>query len=206
MKIKICGITNLEDAKYCIKLGAAAIGFIFYKQSKRYVEPTIAKKIISELPPFISKVGVFVNEDEATVNNIAKDVKLNLVQLHGEELPDYISKINYPVIKSFRIDDKFDFSKLENYSNCSILLDAFHQTEYGGTGLNFDWTKIPFNLRKKIILAGGVSEENIELIYNDIHPYAVDISSSVEIGPGKKDHNKLDTLFKKFNELKEKQC
>lgn len=204
MKIKICGITNLEDAKYCVKLGADAVGFIFYKQSKRYVEPTIAKNIISELPPFISNVGVFVNEDKKTVNSIAKDLKLSLVQLHGEESPDYVSTINYPVIKSFRIDDKFDFSKLGNYSNCSFLLDAFHKTEYGGTGLSFDWTKIPLNLRKKIILAGGVSEENIELIHNQINPYAVDISSSVEIEPGKKDHKKLDRLFKIFNELREK--
>ena len=204
MKIKICGITKLEDAKYCIKLGADAIGFIFYKQSKRYVEPPIAKKIISELPPFINKVGVFVNEVEKTVNSIAKDLKMSLVQLHGEESPDYVSTINYPVIKSFRIDDKFDFSKMENYSNCSFLLDAFHQTEYGGTGLSFDWNKIPLNLRERVILAGGVSEENIELIHNQINPYAVDISSSVEIEPGKKDHKKLDRLFKIFNELREK--
>ena len=204
MKIKICGITNLEDAKYCVKLGADAIGFIFYKQSKRYVEPPSAKKIISELPPFINKVGVFVNEDEKTLNSIAKDLKMSLVQLHGEESPDYVSTINYPVIKSFRIDDKFDFSKMENYSNCSFLLDAFHQTEYGGTGLSFDWNKIPLNLRERVILAGGVSEENIELIHNQINPYAVDISSSVEIEPGKKDHKKLDRLFKIFNELREK--
>ncbi len=115
MKIKICGITNIDDAKYCVDFGADALGFIFYRNSKRYIDPKIAKNIIEQLPPFISKVGVFVNEDTSVINKIAKEIKLSLVQLHGNESKDYISNINYPVIKAFRIDENFDFSQLENY-------------------------------------------------------------------------------------------
>ncbi|MCW8849791.1 MAG: phosphoribosylanthranilate isomerase [Melioribacteraceae bacterium] len=202
MKIKICGITNIDDAKYCVALGADALGFIFYKKSKRYIEPSIAKKIIAKLPPFISKVGVFVNEEASVINRIAKEIKLSLIQLHGEESMDYISNIDYPIIKAFHVDDNFDFSQLENYKNCYHLLDTYSQKEYGGTGVQFNWEKIPKNIRNKIILAGGVSEENIELIYKTVQPYAIDLSSSVEIQPGIKDRNKLNDLFKKFNDLR----
>lgn len=202
MKIKICGITNIDDAKYCVDLGADALGFIFYRNSKRYIDPKIAKNIIEQLPPFISKVGVFVNEDTSVINKIAKEIKLSLLQLHGNESKDYISNINYPVIKAFRIDENFDFSQLENYGNCYHLLDAYSQKGLGGTGEQFDWTRIPQSISNKIILAGGVSEENIELIYNAVKPYAIDLSSSIEIQPGIKDHNKLNNLFKKFNDLR----
>jgi len=202
LKIKICGITNIKDAKNAVELGADAIGFIFYKKSKRYVDPEIVKSIISELPAFVMKVGVFVNEDPALVNNITKNIKLNAVQLHGDELPEYLSQINCPVIKAFRVDDNFDFKKLSLYKNCTYLLDSFDQKEYGGTGLKFDWNVIPREMSEKIILAGGISSENIEFIYNKILPYAIDVSSSVEIEPGIKDINKLKRLFEKYNELR----
>ena len=202
MKIKICGITNIKDAEYSYQLGADALGFIFYKKSKRYIEPQIAQEIIAQLPPFLTKVGVFVNEDPQVVNQLGKELKLNLIQLHGDESKDYINKIDYPVIKAFRVDDNFNFVQLENYENCYFLLDAYNQKEYGGTGEQFDWTRIPGSIKTKIILAGGVSEENIELIYRTIKPYAIDLSSSVEIQPGIKDHTKLEKLFKKFNDLR----
>ena len=202
MKIKICGITNIKDAEYSYQLGADALGFIFYKKSKRYIEPQIAQEIIAQLPPFLTKVGVFVNEDPQVVNQLGKELKLNLIQLHGDESKDYINKIDYPVIKAFRVDDNFNFVQLENYENCYFLLDAYNQKEYGGTGEQFDWTRIPGSIKTKIILAGGVSEENIELIYRTIKPYAIDLSSSVEFQPGIKDHTKLEKLFKKFNDLR----
>lgn len=202
MKVKICGITNVEDAKLCSNLGADAIGFIFHKKSKRYVEPELVKKMISKLPPFLIKVGVFVNERSSTVNKIADYVKLNVVQLHGDELPEYLEKIKYPTIKAFRVNDDFNFENLNDYENHSFLLDSLHLKEYGGTGLKFDWDKIPNDIKNKIILAGGISEENIEKIYNEVCPYAIDVSSSVEIEPGKKDHNKLKSLFAKINEVR----
>lgn len=202
MKAKICGITNIEDAKICAELGADAIGFIFYKKSKRYVEPNIVKEIITQLPPFLIKVGVFVNEDINVVNSIAQEVGVNIIQLHGDESPEYLKDVNLPVIKAFRVNDEFDFSKLDNYENCSFLFDSFHKDEYGGTGLKFNWNEIPNKIRKKIILAGGISEENVEEIYRDIKPYAIDISSSVEVSPGKKDHKELQKLFEKLNEVR----
>lgn len=202
MKSKICGITNIEDAKICAELGADAIGFIFYKKSKRYVAPKVVKEIINKLPPFLLKVGVFVNEDINVVNSIAKEIGLNIIQLHGDESPEYLKDVNLPVIKAFRVNDEFDFSQLENYENCSFLFDSFHKDEYGGTGLKFNWNEIPNKIRKKIILAGGISEENIEKIYKDIKPYAIDVSSSVEVNPGKKDHKELKKIFVKLNEVR----
>lgn len=202
MKIKICGITNLEDAITCANLGADAIGFIFYKESKRYIEPDYAKSIIDELPPFLVKVGVFVNEKTDEVNRIAQKINLSMVQLHGDEEPEYTAKINYPVIKAFRVKEEFDFTILEKYRNCFYLLDSFSQTDFGGTGNKFNWNSIPNKLRNSIIIAGGISINNIERVSIEISPYAVDVSSSVEIEPGIKDLNKLKNLFKKFNELK----
>lgn len=202
MKVKICGITNIEDAKLCNELGTDAIGFIFYRKSKRYVKPELVKKIISELPPFLMKIGVFVNEDPSVINKIADYVKLNVIQLHGDELPEYLEKIKYPVIKAFRVNNTFNFEVLRDYENSSFLLDSLHPKEYGGTGLKFDWAKIPNDIKNKIILAGGISEENIDEIYNKISPYAIDVSSSVENEPGKKDHAKLKSLFAKIIEVR----
>lgn len=202
MKVKVCGITNLEDAKLCCDLGADALGFIFYEKSKRYINFEDASLIVSELPAFVSKVGVFVNEEATTVNHIAQSVGLTHVQLHGNEDQLHIDKINHPVIKAFRVSDNFDYSTLNYYSGCSILLDTFSDKEIGGTGLTFNWNTIPIEIRSKIILAGGVSEENIETIFNTIEPQAVDISSSLESETGKKDEAKLKNFFNIVNKLR----
>lgn len=202
MKVKICGITNLEDAKLSYDLGANAIGFIFYQKSKRYIEPKEAKEIINQLPVFLQRVGVFVNESSKEINKIAKEIKLNLIQLHGEEPPEVIDDIELPVIKAFRVNENFDYSILSKYKNCSFLLDTFNENEYGGTGQQFNWRKIPSELKGKIILAGGISENNVGSIYKEINPYAIDVSSSIEIEPGKKDHKKLKQLFQKLYELR----
>ena len=164
MKVKICGITNIEDALLSYNLGADAVGFIFYKKSKRYIEPIKAKKIINQLPAFINKVGVFVNESAEEINKVSKEIKLNLVQLHGDETPEIVDQTDLPVIKAFRVKEIFDYSKLKNYKNCYFLLDAYDDKEYGGTGQNFNWNKIPEELKNKKILAGGISVENIEKI------------------------------------------
>lgn len=206
MKIKICGITSLEDAEASYSLGADALGFIFFPDSKRYIDPSRAAEIISRIPPFTVKVGVFVNEKPETVNKIALETGINLVQLHGDETPDYISALNYPVIKAFRVSEGFNFDLLSEYSNCSFLLDTYDAKDYGGTGISFNWDNIPIELRGKIILAGGISEKNILQVHTEINPYAVDISSSIESSPGKKDINKLKSLFKIIGELNTKIC
>lgn len=202
MKIKICGITNIEDALAVESLGADAVGFIFYKKSKRYVEPDSARQIVSALSPFTVKVGVFVNNTPPLINNISEQVGINIVQLHGDEDSKILKEITLPIIKAFRVDDSFDYKKLDEYEKCSILLDTYSDSDYGGTGNNFNWDSIPLDIRNKIILAGGVSSENIEIIYNNIKPAAVDLSSSLEIMPGKKDKNKMEIFFKKVNLLR----
>lgn len=202
MKVKICGITNIEDALLCESLGTDALGFIFYKGSKRFVEPEEAEKIISKLSPFTVKAGVFVNSSSEEINKTATEVKLNVVQLHGDESPDIISKIKFPVIKSFRINNGFDFSILKKFEKTSYLFDTYTEKEYGGTGKSFNWKIIPGELKSKIILSGGISISNIEEIYKNIKPSAVDLSSSLEVEPGKKDSKKVEEFFKKVNHLR----
>ena len=202
MRVKICGITNLEDALTCQELGADALGFIFYNKSKRFIPPAKAAEIVRNLSPFIMKVGVFVNESPEIINQIADDVKLNAVQLHGEESPEFLKMIPFQVIKSFRINNGFDFSILDNYKNAWYLFDSFSEKEYGGTGKSFNWNIIPEDIRSKIILAGGVSSDNITEIYHKIKPAAVDISSSLELEPGKKDKGKVEQFFNIINHFK----
>ncbi len=202
MKIKICGITNIEDALATESFGADAVGFIFYKKSKRYVAPEQAEHIIKSLSPFTTKVGVFVDETFEIINNISKQTGINLVQLHGDENPDIIKSISLPVIKAFRVDDNFDYNELNQYHEYSILLDAYSENEYGGTGNKFNWEKIPVEIKDKIILSGGISSDNIEFIYKNINPAAVDLSSSLEITPGKKDKKKMEKIFNKVNAIR----
>ena len=204
MKVKICGITNLDDALFAEQLGVDAIGFIFYKQSKRYISPETAKVISQKLSAFTAKVGVFVNETEDEINRIAATAKLNLIQLHGDEKPEMISKLLLPSIKSFRVNEDFKFSILVEYPCTNYLFDTFSQNEFGGTGKTFDWNIIPPLVRKRIIIAGGVSEKNVEEIFTKINPYAVDVSSSLETSPGKKDHIKMKSFFQIINQLRSK--
>ena len=201
MKVKVCGITNLRDALLCESSGASALGFIFYPKSKRYISSEDALKIIENLSPFTIKIGVFVNESSEKINGIASELKLNAIQLHGEETPLSTAEIKFPIIKSFRIKEHFDFSILHKYKNAYYLLDSFSKNQFGGTGIKFNWNVIPDKLKNKIILAGGVSSDNIEEIFNTIKPAAVDLSSSLESEPGKKDKEKVKEFFRKFNSL-----
>ncbi|MGD8780803.1 MAG: phosphoribosylanthranilate isomerase [Ignavibacteria bacterium] len=201
MKVKICGITNYGDAKTCIDNGVDALGFIFLKKSKRFVSYEVAEKIISKLPGELLKVGVFVNEDLNVIKKVIKLTKINCVQLHGDETIEFINELDFPVIKSFRVNNDFDFSRLNDYKKHKILLDTYSQSEYGGTGKTFNWKIIPKEIRNKIILAGGVSIENIEKIKNDVAPYMVDLSSSLEYSPGKKNKTKVKEFLNKVREL-----
>ncbi len=202
MRIKICGITNIVDALVAAEYGADAVGFILFSGSKRYIDPENVKKIVKELPAFMTKVGVFVNETTENVNFIMESAGLNIAQLHGKESYDFINEIKSPVIKAISVTDEFDYTQLDAFPDCTFLLDAFHPELKGGTGLSFNWDSIPTSIRDKIILAGGISADNIEYIFKTIKPEAIDLSSSVEVSPGIKDHTKLKQLLNKLNELR----
>jgi phosphoribosylanthranilate isomerase len=202
MQVKICGITNINDALLSCELGANALGFIFYEKSKRYISYVQATEIIRQLPPFVLKVGIFVNPLIHEINEAALSIGLNAVQLHGDETPSYIEQINLPVIKAFRINNEFDYRQMEVYKNCTFLLDSYSPDNLGGTGMTFDWTTIPMKFREQVILAGGISSENIEYIFKHIKPQAIDLSSSLESSPGRKDPNKLKEFFTKVNKLR----
>jgi len=206
MKIKVCGITNIEDALRAEALGADALGFVFYNKSKRYISPTEVKIITNKLSPFTMKVGVFVNESPDMINILSEETGINTLQLHGNEQPEILSKLLLPAIKAFRINDDFEFKQLDNYSNFSILLDTHSNDDYGGTGQTFTWELIPNEIRKKIILAGGISIDNIEILFKKIKPAEIDLSSSLEIEPGKKDNEKMKEFFNKVNQFRRQLC
>lgn len=205
MKVKICGITNLEDALVCAEYGADMLGFVFYKNSKRFVDYNIASKIISQLPANLEKVGVFVDEDYEFINSISSEIGLTKIQLHGNESSEYAHQIKLPVIKAFRINENFNWNLIGEFSDCEILLDTFSKNEAGGTGKTFDWKLIPENYKHSIILSGGISIDNLEIIMDEIKPAAIDLSSSLEIYPGKKDHVKIKSFLQKIN-LWRKEC
>lgn len=202
MKVKICGITNAEDALLCANEGADAIGFVFVKESRRCIEPADAARICSILPPLIMKIGVFVNETPADVNRIAREAGLNAAQLHGDEYPGFINEINLPVIKAFRIREGFNFDIINQFKGCGILLDSFSPDSSGGTGIQFDSSLIPEYLRSKVIIAGGVSSVNARDIADKIKPAGIDLSSSLESAPGKKDPEKIKEFFKIIRSFK----
>jgi phosphoribosylanthranilate isomerase len=205
LKVKICGITNREDALLAEKLGADLLGFVFYPRSPRYVSPGKAAKIIASLSPLTRKVGVFVNESARKVLKVAKELKLDFVQLAGEEKRVYVSRIQkeFPVIKAFRVGEDFQISLLQNSPAAIKLADAKVDGFYGGSGKSFDWRKLS-GLRgdSTLVLAGGIGEHNLREAYKALQPAAVDLTSSVEARPGKKDAAKLKEFFEVANEIR----
>jgi phosphoribosylanthranilate isomerase len=200
-KIKICGITNIQDAEAAVGLGADALGFNFFKRSPRYVEPARAKAIIEALPPIVSLIGVFVDEfSPERVMRMAHAVVMGTVQLHGVETPDYVKHLSeLRVIKAFRVDPQFDMSQLSKYTVNAFLLDACEEGMQGGTGKTFNWQQaIEAKKHGRIILAGGLTPENIYEAVRTVEPYAIDVCSGVESEPGKKDEKKLETLFREI--------
>jgi phosphoribosylanthranilate isomerase len=198
VRIKICGITNLEDALLAAELGADALGFIFYAKSPRKVDAETARAIIAQLPPFVAAVGVFVDEAAAVVQELAAKVRLDWVQLHGQESPDYCRTLGYKVIKAFRIQDEDSMRQLAGYQGAAqaLLLDTYKKGQVGGTGEIFDW-----HLARKakkygpIILAGGLTADNVAQAIATVLPAAVDAASGTEAAPGKKDPAKLRAFF-----------
>ncbi|RMF91975.1 MAG: phosphoribosylanthranilate isomerase [Candidatus Schekmanbacteria bacterium] len=195
MKIKICGITNKEDALYCAEKGVDALGFIFYEKSKRSISPQRAYEIIASLPPFVNAVGVFVNESIEKVKEIARYCNLDYLQFHGNESPRYLEAFEeFKVIKVIRVKDEGSIKVMENYSNVSVfLVDTYDENLLGGTGKTFNWDlALKAKEYGKIILSGGLNPDNVADAINSVNPYAVDVASGVESIPGKKDFDKVE--------------
>ncbi|HDP70308.1 MAG TPA: phosphoribosylanthranilate isomerase [Actinobacteria bacterium] len=197
VRTKICGITNIKDALLASTLGADAIGFVF-AGSPREIDVEVGEEISLALPPFVSKVGVFVNEKIETVKIIASRCQLDVLQFHGGESQEYCAGFSQKVIKAFRVRDFCDLNTLGKYDVDAFLLDAFVEGKPGGTGEVFNWeiAKKAKDFGKPIILSGGLNVKNVIEAINFVQPYAVDVSSGVEEGPGKKDPNKIRAFIK----------
>jgi phosphoribosylanthranilate isomerase len=192
VKVKICGITNLDDALLCAELGADAVGFVFYKGSKRYIEPYLAKDIIERLPPFLIKVGVFVEEPVEEILRIKVDAMLDRIQLYDRDGDLRHGICPNITLMAYRIRDSHDIERAKG-SIAFPLLDAYHDDLYGGTGRRFDW-QLLMGFGRPFILAGGINSENIEDALR-LRPYAIDIASGCERSPGIKDPEKMAKIF-----------
>ncbi len=199
VKVKICGITNLEDAQASIEAGCNGLGFVFYKKSPRYINPKKAKKILQKTPLSVKKIGVFVNERITKIRNITEELKLDILQFHGDESPDFCKRFKgYKVIKAFRIKDKSSLKSFKKYDVWGFLFDSYQKDVFGGTGKKFDWKIIKgLKMGKKcIFISGGLNTRNVKEAIQILHPDWVDVSSSVEIRPGKKDIKKVKRFIK----------
>lgn len=196
-QVKICGITNEEDALYAAFCGADALGFIFYPPSPRYIAPDEAKRIINKLPAHIACVGVFVNEEAATIRRISELCGLDFIQLHGDESIEYCAGFTPEmIIKAVHLKDEHDLFNAFRYNVLAVLVDSRSNGLYGGTGKTSNWDlALKIKSRKQLILSGGLNEENIKEALEKVAPSALDINSGVEIKPGKKDHAKLAGIF-----------
>lgn len=205
IKVKICGITNYDDAAMAVDLGADALGFVF-ASSPRRVDIDNAMGIIKKLPPFVQSVGVFVNENIKKINDIAEYCGLDNVQLHGDESPEACGRLMPRTIKALRIKDNSNPKNYSEYKDMvkAFLLDTYSEKSMGGTGKTFNWdVALKFKtLEVPIILAGGLKPSNIRDAINKVKPYAVDVSSGVEERPGKKDHSLLKKLFEEINTVR----
>jgi len=200
VRVKICGITNLEDARACVGSGVDALGFVFYKKSPRYISPPDAASIIGELPKHVIKVGVFVNSKEKDIRKAAGMCGLNMLQFHGEESPAFCDRFkDYKIIKAFRVKDCIDEKKIRRYNTFAYLFDTFDKDTAGGTGRSFNWKLIRHigRLKRPVFLSGGLNASNVQKALQCAKPRWVDVSGGVEAGPGKKDYKKVARFIKK---------
>jgi phosphoribosylanthranilate isomerase len=193
VKVKVCGIRSLEEAQASIDAGADALGFNFWSRSPRYIAPEAAREIVARLPPLVANIGVFVNETRERIEAIASDLRLAAVQLHGDESPEFCAGITAAkTIKAIRVTEDFAPQSIRRYSVSMILLDTGIAGSYGGTGRTFDWSVAAECARlSPIILAGGLTTENIGEAISTVRPAAIDVCSGVEAEPGRKDLVKL---------------
>ena len=191
-RVKFCGLTHEEDIARAVKLGVDALGFVFYAPSSRSVAPDHAAMLTSSVPAFVTRVGLFVNEQPAIIQNIFERTRLNLIQYHGDETPEFCDAVGLPFIKAFRVRPEIDIqTEMERYPNASgFLLDAYVKGQPGGTGERFDWGMIPQS-NAPIILAGGLSPDNAKDAIEQVAPWALDVSGGIETKPGRKDPDKM---------------
>ena len=191
MFVKICGITRLEDAMAAVDAGANAIGFVFWPQSPRFVDPHRARAIAARLPPFVTPVGLFVNQPREYVGGVASLVRLGAVQLHGDETPEFAASLAAPVIRALPIGKAQAWPE-----GTTLLLDAHDPVQRGGTGRTIDWTAAAaIAARRRVLLAGGLTPDNVAGAIAQVHPFGIDVSSGVERAPGIKDHQRIKALF-----------
>lgn len=192
-RIKICGITRIEDALTATRLGADAIGFIFWPKSARFISPAKAREIVDELPPFVSAVGVYVDPEEGWVEESSNIARLSLLQFHGDESPEFCDQFSLPYIKALRVREGVDLLQYEDrYSSArGLLLDTYTEGMPGGTGDTFNWDLIPQGLTVPLILSGGLHPGNVTMAIKRVQPWAVDVSSGVESAKGIKDAEKI---------------
>jgi phosphoribosylanthranilate isomerase len=206
VKIKICGITNVEDAVWVANLGADYLGLVFAKESKRRINLEKAQEIVKQVPPYIKKVGLFINEEPQTVDEILSVCKLDLLQFHGEETPDYCNqfKTKVELIKAFRMKDKESLKQISQYDVDFYLLDTFVEGEYGGTGQSFNWDLAlqAKQFGRPIFLAGGLNHDNVAAAIKKVQPYAVDVASGVESSPRRKSVELMQRFVDKVRKVK----
>jgi len=189
VRVKICGITRLEDAQAAVTAGADALGFMFWTESKRHVSTEAAAAICQRLPPFLTKVGVFVNASAPHIRQVVDECRLEAIQLHGDETPAFCARFTVPVIRAFRVRGPETLEQLGNYATAAWLLDSHVGGQRGGTGASFDWglAAAATQFGRPVILAGGLTPDNVATAVREVRPYAVDVSSGVEAAPGVKD-------------------
>ena len=201
-KVKICGITNLKNALEATEIGVDALGFVFFKDSPRYIEPKEARKIINKLPAFVLRVGLFVNASKEEVLSAISDSKVNMLQFHGDEDENFCNQFNLPYIKAIAFTDSLnllEYCRLYD-SSAAILIDTFSNHKRGGTGKTFNWNLFPKKLPLPVIIAGGLDSSNVQTLINIINPYGVDVSSGVEQKKGIKDYNKMKNFVLGVND------
>jgi len=199
--VKICGITRVDDALAAVGAGAGALGFIFWPGSPRFIDPFRARKIVSALPPFITAVGVFVNQPLEYVNGVASLVRLGAVQLHGDETTGFASAITVPIIKAIPLAAAGEAAVAEWPAATTLLLDVHDPVKRGGTGRTIDWTgAAAVAARRNVLLAGGLTPDNVADAVARVRPFGIDVSSGVERAPGIKDHQRLRALFEALHD------
>lgn len=195
-RVKICGITNLEDALTAVESGADALGFVFVPDTPRFVKPDQVAAIVAELPPFITTVGLFTSKDTAKIRTITDQCRLDAIQLHANVTPEFCSNLDRRVIKAVRVKDESSLSILSDYDVNAFLLDAYVEGKMGGTGKVFDWNlALQAKDYGRIIVAGGLNPDNVGQAVRHVKPYGVDVSSGVELGAGRKDPDKIRTFI-----------
>jgi phosphoribosylanthranilate isomerase len=202
-KVKICGITNYEDAEAAMEMGADLLGFNFYAKSPRHIRPEKAAAIIKKLPAFVDVSGIFVNSPLEEIREIAAQCQLDWIQLHGDENPEFCRWLAYDSVKTMkalRIRGADDLKLVDNYFTDAVLLDAYNPAKYGGTGMAFDWNIIG-HIGKRIFLAGGINPDNAAAAV-ELGVYGIDVCSGVETEPGRKDHGKMKSLFDNIRHLR----